>query len=239
MAVSKRLRYEILRRDDHTCRYCGGKAPDVALTVDHVQPTALGGTDLPENLVAACKDCNSGKTSMKPGSDLVDDVSADAFRWAERMHELLLKAAGDLELLKWDRAIFVQKWERYRVGGEPLAMPLDWTATFDRFNALHVPMDLLEHAIETAMVSTRVKHEDKFRYMCGVIWRTIDKAQEQIAAEDRPSEPSDDPEETRDYLAGFDKAFALLAFHDLPHQLLAGHIDGRKVYLDKTMRWVA
>jgi len=41
------------------------------------------------------------------------------------------------------------------------------------------------------------------------------------------------------YLAGFDKAFALLAVHDLPHQLLAGHIDGRKAYLDKTMRWVA
>ena len=28
MAVSKRLRYEILRRDNHTCRYCGASAPD-------------------------------------------------------------------------------------------------------------------------------------------------------------------------------------------------------------------
>lgn len=33
MAVSKRLRYEILRRDDHACRYCGDRAPDVKLTV--------------------------------------------------------------------------------------------------------------------------------------------------------------------------------------------------------------
>lgn len=35
MPVSKRLRYEVLRRDSHTCRYCGGAAPDVKLTVDH------------------------------------------------------------------------------------------------------------------------------------------------------------------------------------------------------------
>jgi 5-methylcytosine-specific restriction endonuclease McrA len=38
MAVSKRTRYEVLRRDNHACRYCGGIAPDVILTVDHVTP---------------------------------------------------------------------------------------------------------------------------------------------------------------------------------------------------------
>lgn len=27
MAVSKRLRHEVMRRDNHTCRYCGGGAP--------------------------------------------------------------------------------------------------------------------------------------------------------------------------------------------------------------------
>lgn len=58
MAVSKRLRYEILRRDNHTCRYCGATAPDVKLTVDHVVPVALGGSDVPTNLVAACDACN-------------------------------------------------------------------------------------------------------------------------------------------------------------------------------------
>ena len=41
MAVSKRLRYEILRRDNHTCRYCGESAPDVKLTIDHVVPVSL------------------------------------------------------------------------------------------------------------------------------------------------------------------------------------------------------
>jgi 5-methylcytosine-specific restriction endonuclease McrA len=36
MTISKSLRYEIMRRDNHTCRYCGGTPPEVRLTLDHV-----------------------------------------------------------------------------------------------------------------------------------------------------------------------------------------------------------
>ncbi|TDE03447.1 HNH endonuclease [Jiangella asiatica] len=82
MALSRRLRFEILRRDNHQCRYCGGAAPDVKLTVDHVVPTALGGSDEPTNLVTACKDCNSGKASTSLDAPLVADIKADALRWA-------------------------------------------------------------------------------------------------------------------------------------------------------------
>lgn len=76
MAVSKRLRYEILRRDRFTCRYCGASAPDAPMRVDHVTPVALGGTDHPSNLVAACEPCNSGKTSTIEG--FVDAVQDDS-----------------------------------------------------------------------------------------------------------------------------------------------------------------
>ncbi|MFF8716201.1 HNH endonuclease [Streptomyces sp. NPDC015184] len=47
MAVSKRLRYEILRRDNRTCRYCGAGAPDAPLCVDHVVPSAAGWAQSP------------------------------------------------------------------------------------------------------------------------------------------------------------------------------------------------
>lgn len=75
MAVSKRLRYEILRRDKFACRYCGAKAPDAPLRVDHVTPVALGGTDDPTNLVTSCEPCNAGKTSTIEG--FVEDVQSD------------------------------------------------------------------------------------------------------------------------------------------------------------------
>ncbi|WUH94590.1 HNH endonuclease [Streptomyces sp. NBC_00433] len=87
MAVSKRLRYEVLRRDNHACRYCGATAPDVKLNVDHVIPTSLGGTDKPTNLVTACADCNSGKTSSMPNAMPVADVEQGTFRQAAAMKQ--------------------------------------------------------------------------------------------------------------------------------------------------------
>ena len=63
MSISKHLRFEILNRDAFTCRYCGRKAPEVVLEVDHVHPRSLGGKDIKENLVTACYGCNRGKTA--------------------------------------------------------------------------------------------------------------------------------------------------------------------------------
>jgi excisionase family DNA binding protein len=62
--TSIRLRFSVLQRDGFTCRYCGRKAPDVELRVDHIVPVAQGGTDHPDNLCAACTDCNAGKADL-------------------------------------------------------------------------------------------------------------------------------------------------------------------------------
>ncbi len=60
--VSRRFR--VLRRDGFRCRYCGRKAPDVILEVDHVIPRSRGGTDYEGNLVTACWGCNRGKSAL-------------------------------------------------------------------------------------------------------------------------------------------------------------------------------
>lgn len=59
------LRFEILERDEYTCRYCGRSAPSVPIEVDHVVAVAEGGTDDPENLVACCWSCNRGKEGLR------------------------------------------------------------------------------------------------------------------------------------------------------------------------------
>lgn len=71
MAISNRLRFEIFRRDGFRCTYCGLTAQEVALTVDHVTPRALGGMDHPSNLTTACEPCNSGKSSTLVNSPLL------------------------------------------------------------------------------------------------------------------------------------------------------------------------
>lgn len=59
--VRPSLRFEVFRRDDFRCRYCGRRSPEVVLHVDHRVPWSLGGATSLENLVTACRDCNLGK----------------------------------------------------------------------------------------------------------------------------------------------------------------------------------
>lgn len=78
MAVSKRLRFEVLRRDGYRCRYCGAGADRVELEVDHVTPVSLGGADVMENLVTACEPCNSGKSSTAADAPVLEIVAVPA-----------------------------------------------------------------------------------------------------------------------------------------------------------------
>lgn len=59
-ALGKRFR--VLERCGYKCVYCGRPASEVPLQIDHVHPQAQGGTDDESNLVAACRDCNIGKS---------------------------------------------------------------------------------------------------------------------------------------------------------------------------------
>ena len=63
--IKKSLRFEVLKRDSFTCQYCGQKAPDVSLHIDHIHPVSAGGDNDILNLVTSCKDCNSGKSDKK------------------------------------------------------------------------------------------------------------------------------------------------------------------------------
>lgn len=60
-SLSVRTRFEVFKRDDFQCRYCGRRSPVVVLQVDHVVPVIEGGDDDPINLVTSCWECNSGK----------------------------------------------------------------------------------------------------------------------------------------------------------------------------------
>lgn len=62
--LSNRVRFRILLRDRFTCRYCGRSAPHVSLEIDHIVPTAKGGSDEDHNLGCACYGCNRGKRDL-------------------------------------------------------------------------------------------------------------------------------------------------------------------------------
>lgn len=59
-----RLRFEALKKCKFRCFYCG-RSPrnhNITLEVDHIIPRSKGGSDELTNLVAACYECNMGKS---------------------------------------------------------------------------------------------------------------------------------------------------------------------------------
>lgn len=178
MAVSKRLRYEILRRDNHTCRYCGGTAPDVSLRVDHVVPVALGGSDEPSNLVASCHDCNAGKTSTPPDATVVEDVTRDAMRWARALEQAadMHRNARDITELANKDFVWevVNEWPGDKVFTR---MDKNYDTTILRFRDLGMSMEDMKHAIEQ-VPTHRLFGVSRWKYFCGVCWSIIRERQE-------------------------------------------------------------
>ena len=48
------------------CHYCGGSFPPSELTMDHLVPVSRGGKASRNNVVPACKECNSRKKYLLP-----------------------------------------------------------------------------------------------------------------------------------------------------------------------------
>lgn len=57
-----RQRFDVLASSGFRCDYCGASRKERRLQVEHVVARANGGTHDRTNLVAACQDCNIGKS---------------------------------------------------------------------------------------------------------------------------------------------------------------------------------
>jgi len=67
--LSKKTRFEVLKRDSFKCQYCGECAPTVLLHVDHIKPVVEGGTNDVINLITSCEGCNLGKGARELSDD--------------------------------------------------------------------------------------------------------------------------------------------------------------------------
>ena len=67
-AISDKLRYQVLKRDNFKCCACGAspaKDPSVELHIDHIIPCSKGGESTLENLQTLCSKCNIGKSDSE------------------------------------------------------------------------------------------------------------------------------------------------------------------------------
>ena len=159
--ISKRIRFEVFKRDGFACQYCGKKAPDVLLTVDHVSPVSKNGAHDILNFVTACEDCNSGK-----GARELDDQSVLSKQMAqlavlsERREQLklMVRWRDGLKQIEQDKLeLIVQRidaiqpgWRTNQTGRSRLQVLL-----------VAVPFDLVCAAIDEAARSVVLQEDGR------------------------------------------------------------------------------
>lgn len=176
--LSKRIRFEVFKRDQFTCQYCGHRPPDVLLQVDHVIAVAKGGSNDPDNLVTSCATCNAGK-SDRPLNGLLPVI--DEMARLEAMQEMAERAVT----LKQQKEVAVAQQAATE---EAMASCLGWweqiggTAdNFQRGSILKFIRDLSVGELYEAFQIAGAHWERKpwlfqgqaWRYFCGVCWQMI------------------------------------------------------------------
>ncbi len=103
----------ILKRDAHTCQYCGRNGGE-RMTIDHVIPKSLGGRTVWENVVSACRACN-----LRKGNKLLSQAGMQLLRKPARPRSasyLGILAYASHHLNRWSRYLPAEVGDRSTVG---------------------------------------------------------------------------------------------------------------------------
>lgn len=171
--LSKRLRFEVFKRDDFICQYCGAHPPDVVLEVDHITPVAEGGGSESDNLITACFNCNRGKAAI-PLSVMPQSLPEKAAQIAEAEAQL----AGYRDVLRArDERIESDVWEVVEIlfppiATEKLSIRKDWFKSIKIFND-RLPLEIVKEAAEISYLRGPRGERRLFLYFCKVCWNII------------------------------------------------------------------
>lgn len=101
--LSKKIRFEVFKRDSFTCQYCGNSAPNVLLEVDHIKPVSKQGEDDITNLITSCFDCNRGKSDRELSDDTVAikrKKQLDELQSRREQIEMMMEWQGGLDSIR-------------------------------------------------------------------------------------------------------------------------------------------
>lgn len=177
VGLTKKQRFEVFKRDQFVCQYCGRHPPAVVLEVDHITAVASGGTNEPHNLLTSCFDCNRGKAAGTLEAVPID-AQAKAELLAERLeqaraYDALLRVAKDDLEHRVDQVIAV-----YEAAFPKWTLNDTTRPSIKRFLE-KLPAVEVEDSMERACQAMKAKHSESaasgyaFRYFCGICWNKI------------------------------------------------------------------
>jgi hypothetical protein len=173
--ITKKIRFEVFKRDSFTCQYCGATPPSATLHIDHINPVSGGGGNHIDNLITACISCNLGK-SATPLSSVPKSLKDKAKEVAEReaqisgYNEILTARAGRIEGDAWDVAATLNGVTRVetfnRADFESIKRFIERLPTAEVISAAH-----------SAFAKGLYSSNRRFRYFCGICWAKIREAE--------------------------------------------------------------
>lgn len=178
MSVSKRLRFDIFKRDSFTCGYCGSKPPNVILEVDHILASANGGTDEACNLITSCFDCNRGKSDrellVRP-KPLELNVGNERDRLAQiESYQKFLQEKSRLTNL-WFQSVSDVWCELEGKDPKEVRIAGERELAVRRF-LKEMPAEEIIEALYVTYNNPRIPDYSRLKYFCGCCWRSIRRA---------------------------------------------------------------
>jgi len=169
--ISKKLRFEIFKRDRFACGYCGGTPPGVVLEIDHIEPFSKGGACDINNYLTSCFDCNRGK-----GARNLTAIPKSLSENMEALHEKELQIKEYQKFIKSIRnrenkyinriaKIYSDNVENYEL-----------SQVFKQDSLKKFIQTLPIHEVEDSMYKALGHVHSKegiIKYFCGICWNKI------------------------------------------------------------------
>jgi len=168
--ISKKVRFEIFKRDGFSCRYCNAKPPNTTLEIDHIVPVSKGGDNSDDNLITSCFNCNRGKSA-----NTLDCVTDSMAQKMERKKEALKQykdylniLANEKKQIESDIDLIQDIYGLFFIG-----------YTFSVSFRLSVKGFIYKIGIEECLTAMEkackrnLSSEETTRYFCGICWAKI------------------------------------------------------------------
>lgn len=177
--LSKKIRFEVFKRDNFTCQYCGKTPPSITLEIDHINPKSRKGNDDINNLVTSCFDCNRGKKNIPlktVPSSLRDNID-------------VLKEK-EMQLKEYNS--FIQKIEKRLLRNAKKINEIYTNRYPDRELADHfinhtvkiflkkLPLHEVKEAMSYACSLPYLNKDSTPKYFCGICWNKIKKNEDPL-----------------------------------------------------------
>jgi len=172
MAIGKKIRFEVFKRDSFRCGYCGGTPPKTILEIDHINPKKHNGTDDINNLITSCFDCNRGKGSVRLTS--IPNTLQENIEIIKERESQFNEYEKELRKIRRKENLKIEKICEIYSSYYP-----QWTLS-DKFKESslrsflkQLDFDSVKEAMFIACSRPKLNDTNSINYFCGICWKRI------------------------------------------------------------------